>query len=142
MNRVIKFRAWVDIWGDGRLGMLDPYPGNYGVDMGGKGMFHNTGNPMGLREYPSGAILMQFTGLTDKNGKEIYEGDVLRCWEDRGEMASDLEHRLEVKWSEDLMWVAYSKDDEYGDTLCSMHPEELEVIGNIYQNPDLVEKNV
>jgi len=87
--------------------------------------------------------IMQFTGLLDKNGKEIYEGDILK--DDVGDI-------FEVKFGE----LPLSKS---GDCVCSYQAfygkcygqlgvspmydcqeirEWMEVIGNIYENPDLI----
>lgn len=64
-------------------------------------------------------ILMQYTGLKDKNGKEIYEGDVL---------GSDMGN-IEVWWSrKEQGWRPFVL--EFG--------TEWEVIGNIYENPELI----
>lgn len=79
--------------------------------------------------------LMQFTGLKDKNGKEIWEGDILSI--DGG---GDIE-RLKVLWSDkDAAWFvewpdgkAYELRAYVGMTFC-----EVEVLGNIYENPELL----
>ena len=71
--------------------------------------------------------LMQYTGLKDKNGEEIYEGDVAK-----GILDGDT-HVWEVSWAEDretLGWSITPQDVENG----------LEVIGNIYENPDLLKE--
>ena len=67
----------------------------------------------------------QFTGVHDKNGKEIYEGDIVR-W--NGEI--DLGNIL-IKW--DGRRCAYS----FGDTLSPVDMQNCEIIGNIYQTPEL-----
>lgn len=82
--------------------------------------------------------IMQYTGLKDKNGKEIYEGDIVKA------------HYIKNGLVEIIASVAYSEDyaqyvikdtkyvsDDY-EPLCDY--EDLEVIGNIYNNPELLEK--
>jgi uncharacterized phage protein (TIGR01671 family) len=69
-------------------------------------------------------ILMQYTGLKDKNGKEIYEGDVL---ENKWGQKSKLEYG---EFYDSGIYVS-----GFGISIC---PEESEVIGNIYENPELI----
>ena len=70
--------------------------------------------------------LMQYTGLHDKNGKEIYEGDIVRLkWKDAGNHAKQTIRS--VQWN----------GNGYG---CALTEYECEVIGNIYENPELIER--
>ncbi len=70
--------------------------------------------------------LMQFTGLKDKNGKEIYEGDIIR----------NLDKEIgEIKWLSFGWYVHCPKID---DGLHWLNQKEVEVIGNIYENPELL----
>ena len=68
-------------------------------------------------------ILLQYTGLKDKNGKEIYEGDIISYGN--------------VGASNDIV-----KYEEGGFkpfiNMAGPHAEEIEVIGNIYENPTLI----
>lgn len=66
----------------------------------------------------------QFTELTDKNGKKIFEGDIIR-WD---ELEWGSEHSEQVTW--DYSLLAMRKDD---------WNEWCEVIGNIHDNPELLE---
>ena len=68
--------------------------------------------------------LMQFTGLHDKNGVEIYEGDVL-CWP----------HYENTK--NQTRWVVEGSSDSAGWSVWSPR-RSAEVIGNIYENPELL----
>ena len=76
-------------------------------------------------------IVMQFTGLKDKNGKEIYEGDIL---------TTEYERTLEVRWRKGS-WYVYERDEEFCPLMgvpgiAGYISEEIEVIGNIYENPE------
>lgn len=118
--REIKFRAWC-----GK--MLFPH----GIFINGdriRLMFYGEHEKNECLEYTSipynfkePLFLMQYTGLKDKNGREIYDGDIVRAdwhWE--------TPHLIE--WPDDLYDIC-----EYCISDC------LEVLGNIYENPELME---
>lgn len=91
----------------------------------------NAGLPLSAFYTNETLRFLQFTGLKDKNGVEIYEGDILKC------KIFGLEEIGLVKYSENL--AAYFL------TELSRSDRELwgcsakEVIGNIYENPELLE---
>ena len=72
----------------------------------------------------------QFTGLKDKNGKEIYEGDILRD-------TSGKTYR--VVWGHDLLWLAQTRETHSNCYCPKGVGKRSEVIGNIYDNPELLE---
>jgi len=89
-------------------------------------------------------ILMQYTGLHDKNGKEIYEGDIVSIYEEGTRVNQDgyatdfklpAQHKLIDK-------ILYKLDSSCG--LCGSWRryvvEDCEVIGDIYSNPELLEE--
>ena len=77
-------------------------------------------------------ILMQYTGLKDKNGKEIYEGDIIKC-------SFYPDFIFEIKFTE-LCWYMRKIPTSEHINLSDVLYEDLEVIGNIYDNPELLEK--
>ena len=86
-------------------------------------------------------VLMQSTGLKDKSGKEIYEGDIVR-WKDL-ESFDDfpIDEVLKVEYSDEFMkWITCNKNDLQDDLYDFTDNRDLEVIGNIYENPELVEE--
>lgn len=82
--------------------------------------------------------LMQSTGLKDKNGNEIYEGDICR-WTDseafEGEIISDI---FVVRYSDEyLKWIG-EDNNSYDDLYDFTDDRQLELIGNIYETPELL----
>lgn len=80
--------------------------------------------------FPDDWVFMQYTGLKDKNGKEIYEGDIVELL--KRSSPTTLFYRstkFTVKWNETgLNYNVWSPSVE----------EKWEVIGNIYENPELL----
>ena len=88
--------------------------------------------------------LMQFTGLKDKNGKEIYEGDIVKI----SNKSYKIEwNQLHCSWGlfglkggmERDITADWINDD--GTTPKRWEVKYYEVIGNIYENPELIEEN-
>lgn len=121
--REIKFRAWV--LRDWALDGLMENMMEYDVES-----FHDP-----LYEYKQGnIILMQYTGLKDKNGKEIYERDIVDTVYD-GELFTGV-----VVYDEsELDFKATNGKENYGSNFQYLPCcEEVEVIGNAYENPELL----
>ena len=76
--------------------------------------------------------LGEYTGLKDKNGKEIYEGDIVKC-------SFYPEFVFEIKFTE-LCWYMRKIPTSEHIKLSDVLYEDLEVIGNIYDNPELLEE--
>jgi len=152
-QREIKFRAWDKI----RNLMITSK--HWSVGFGGEI------RPQGREEYNHNEfILMQFTGLKDKNGKEIYEGDIVDildegfwepiCTEDEYGLnlcgcTDGIYTRTKVCFDYGSFTFEHEGDDidmnkwaSVGDGTENLHPQErnpnFEIIGNIYENNDLL----
>lgn len=96
-------------------------------------------------------IILQCTGLKDKNDKLIYEGDIVKYF-CPAEYCSGGLHKCpecysgengSVHYDEDLAMYEYrSKSDECPLTDNINTEEDLEIIGNIYENPELLEVGI
>lgn len=96
-------------------------------------IYRNRNQEIELHPRDENIILMQSTGLTDKDGKEIFEGDILH-------------HQIQTEYT---FIVKYDKDNArwYGDGLSRTYRIDImkdflqyyKVIGNIYENPELLE---
>ncbi len=133
--REIKFRAWDKE--DNRLKRvtLMDFP-EWSVCVQNQEEYYEIGDRNSFKnEETDRCILMQYTGLKDKNGVEIYEGDILGyVSEDEGKS-----YRERVGWDKEQLCWGLTNSESYTVTLAEMGDGVGEVIGNIYENPELVE---
>lgn len=133
MNRELKFRAY-----DGK-GMMESDKFDSLASFFGYYREQFYFDEDGSKDIP----FMQFTGLKDKNNKDIYEGDILNCHEYD---SSDCGHRIVQTFKNAVVGLAHG-NYYYFPKGNMMQPHQLlmyayqpEVIGNIYEHPHLIEK--
>lgn len=143
--REIKFRAW-----DKKANKIYQVK-NLGV---GEEDYHRTANNYGVHPetgmtkfYPSQVIVMQYTGLKDKNGKEAYEKDIILAYilHENGEERYEKLLCESYEGLQDLSWVCEDDSGAYhlGFVHCKSEYKlcsplvEFEIIGNLYENPEL-----
>ncbi len=81
-------------------------------------------------------ILMQYTGLKDKNGKEIYEGDILRSWDNDLYEVESCIGGFQLQTYKELKNGGAVKGSVY--IFSAINKENCEVIGNIYESENLI----
>jgi len=158
VNREIKFRAWDK---EAKKMIRSPYDCNFNIVIllpnliqvheRSKEEKFIEGDYLGER-----FILMQFTGLHDKNGKEIYEGDVVKYtrkhWHSLGhpQHEKDLEDICLVYWDEERHSFGNDmrrKDGSvYSSGYLSFQDDRadkniVEILGNIHENPELLNQD-
>jgi uncharacterized phage protein (TIGR01671 family) len=116
--RTPKYRIYVRNWGNSENDELE-YPKE-----GELHVYFGNWERGGYKE----AIFQQFTGLLDKNGKEIYEGDIVK--------RLNTEYIYEVVYNEEN--AAYFLQNKDGEGPLSYYRKVVEVIGNIFENPELI----
>lgn len=120
-----KFRAWTE---EGEVMYYDVYPFKDDTLL-------LSYDKIAFDEVPaSDFILMQSTGLFDKNGKEIYEDDIVRITLTDGFRYVVGEDGA-VKYKLGAFYILNGLD-EY--LISDFHIDDIEVVGNIYENPELL----
>ena len=130
--REIKFRAWdkkykemiKDIW------IAPEYDWNLFSD--------NDAMCERARPEQGQIVLMQYTGLKDKNGKEIYEGDLLIFQGDRDAMFEVFYNDIYGKFS---CCRTHYLGSRCGGYVPEIEDKKFEIVGNIYENQELLTNN-
>ena len=128
--RIIKFRAW-----DKRTNlMLDERNGsNFGIELNAQGqLLYFREDDKGQMSEMEDLILMQYTGLKDKNGVEIYEGDIIK---------DKFDYYWKVIWENGSIQAIRNDKTNITDhfpVASHIKERDLEVIGNIYENSNLI----
>ena len=119
-NSRYKFRVWTGKYMD-----IDVWVNSNGA-YGEPDKKHNTPH-IEINKYDDDAIVMQFTGKLDDNRKEIYEGDIV---------VDIIGLRYLVEWNDDTCKYQLSDGSDLNDN--DRYGTYLVVIGNIYENPNLI----
>ncbi len=124
--RETKFRAVLD---NGLIVDVE-YP--WVMDSGQGGRLWKIDSTSGLFQGYIVKAFLQFTGLPDKSGKEIYEGDIVE------NIGTGYSNDYEVRFGCG-MWEIHSETDVNTESLYYFR-EIVEIIGNIYENPELLKE--
>lgn len=127
MNREIKFRGRHKISGKWYYGYLFKRKNAWIITSNGFTEYVVDSNTVG-----------EYTGLKDKNGKEIYKGDAVEFYGDYCIQEQFGLRKAMVKWDNDDL--CFYLDSDADRMTFDQNKDGLEVIGNIYENPNLLEK--
>lgn len=122
--RELKFRVWVKehkrfVYSDDRVDDIFVRLNNF---------FDNVDWLRGKLNHPNKLYLQQYTGLKDKNGTEIWEGDIIEM-----EYPINCSHKEVVKFEYGYFWPFNIDGFQY---------ESVKVLGNIYENQELLNENI
>lgn len=126
-----KFRAWMK-----QFKKMDNDIGEMHFE---DGEFKYIGDDVHYKRLPEDIILMQSTGLFDKNCKEIFEGDIIAngpdvmCMKRHNTLGFYVEKKGRVEFIADGAVLEEFEED------AKEIADSLEIIGNIYENPELLE---
>jgi len=130
MNNRFKFRVWDKL----AKRMIYPHNDNqqhFIIDLNGR--FHNLQNGSGGDDY----VIQQYTGLTDINDKEIYEGDILKNHYDVGnniigQVLYESDHGGYI-----FQWKRKGRGQDYKNLNCDVSFESV-IVGNKFEHSELL----
>lgn len=131
MNKINKFRVW-----DNTENIFLHNKGFTSIGFNTDGDFFPYGTGYSDKHWEGRFIVQQYTGLKDRQGKEIFEGDIVKA---------KYEH-LDFRYKNNAVMKPHTGEIRYhhsywaiGDMkLFVMEDDSLEVIGNIFENPELL----
>ena len=132
MNRPIKFRVWDKL----AERMIYPHNDNqqhFIIDLNGR--FHNLQNGSGGDDY----VIQQYTGLTDNNDKEIYEGDIL-IYKSGSIPTTGVIGQVLYEADEGgyiFQWERKGPNQNYKNLNCDVAFESV-IVGNIFEHSELL----
>jgi uncharacterized phage protein (TIGR01671 family) len=135
MNREIKFRIW------DKQQKKFHIDADWGISLQGSFIIgfashdswnHDKGYKINLTSQDN-MVVQQYTGVQDKNKKDVYDGDILR-----NQLNGNYCY---VRWACDMEYAGWSlarPDEPIGNLFLNKHYKNLEVVGNIFENPELL----
>jgi uncharacterized phage protein (TIGR01671 family) len=135
MKRELKFRAW-DKYTSKMLEQKGISGSNSYISF--LDFYYDNSEDRNFGSVINDLILMQFTGIHDKNGKEIFEGDLLQ-YDGYNFRLINKEKIYQIRYDDNLaQYYAYNLENSFDTFLVVRAWKESKIIGNIYENPELL----
>jgi hypothetical protein len=116
--RETKFRAWSESFGLSESFKIGGYP-----------VFRDGAT---MPYWSSLAVIEQFTGLHDKNGKEIYEGDICKIWFDVSKVEDYIYNSL-TKEEQEAAERIFIVESPLFNSQQELNADQIEIIGNVHE---------
>ena len=139
MSRELKFRGWNTrknvMYSSEEMGR-----DQLTLSVDGRGFINVSGRSTKLSTFPTHIIPMQYAGLNDKNGKEIWEDDIAEV-----QVGMDVYKRFVVEVDKRAYYKLQSKTETNHDgtfvslDFCEVEDCDIEIIGDIHTTPELLE---
>jgi uncharacterized phage protein (TIGR01671 family) len=132
MNRTIKFRAWDKVHNK----MVTPIALGF--------LSNEVVTSDSALEIGKHCELMQFTGKYDSKGVAIYEGDIVRCIKFGLDENFNTSREIwedaigPIVWENEFSGYFQKSKDAWNGLMSLNYPDEIEVLGNIYEHPELL----
>ena len=127
--RPIRFR----VWDKKRMNMQLPEIYGFNITSEGELFFGNYPDGTPRTESHSKYVIMQYTGLKDKNGADDYHKDICEYYDDSGTKQIGI-----VEWRGGAWWLQAIGGDDEGNQDVMLAYADHEIIGNIYEHKELI----
>lgn len=132
-ERIYRGKAiGTNVWICGHLHVIDTPGGGYT----GYGIQEQWGRQRPYSRQVDEDTIGQCTGMPDKKGRTIFEGDIVECWSEGRQARGVVRQRIDGLW---IMYPSWQEETMWGLKPDSVGRTNVEIVGNIYDDIELLE---